>query len=102
MPSLDFGELRRRITIREVLELLCFEPVKRRGPRLRGSCPIHESPRQRNRHFSVHLDKNCFRCFVCDECGNQLDLWAVTQRLPIHAAALDLCGRLGIDPPYRP
>lgn len=101
VPSIDFDELRRRVAIKHVLELLHFEPTSRQGHQLRGSCPVHETRRPRQRHFSVHLEKNCFRCFGCGRCGNQLDLWAFTQRLPTHPAALDLCHRLGIDVPWR-
>jgi DNA primase len=102
MPSIDFRELRRRVLISDVLGVLGFEPTKRRGHRLRGSCPIHELGSAGTRTFSVDLDKNCFQCFGCGRSGNQLDLWAFTQRLPLHSAAVDLCDRLGIEVPCRP
>ena len=101
MPPIDFGELRRRITIRHVLSLLSFEPTQSQGSRLRGTCPIHESRRVRKRDFSIDLDKSRFRCFGCGKGGNQLDLWVFTQDLPLHSAAIDLCHRLGVDIPWR-
>jgi hypothetical protein len=42
---------------------------------------------------------NRYRCFKCHSAGRQLDLWAAAHHLPIHAAAEDLCRRLGIEVP---
>ena len=41
MPGIDLRQVRREITIQQVLDLLGFVPTARRGPRLRGPCPIH-------------------------------------------------------------
>jgi DNA primase len=97
---IDFTELRRRVTIEEVLNLLRFQPTWRRGPTLRGPCPIHGSTSESTDHFAVDLDKNCFKCFHCGKGGNQLDLWTAVRRLPIHPAAIDLCRHLRIDVPW--
>ena len=100
MPGIDFSELRRRISIADVLSLLRFEATTSRGRSLRGPCPIHGSTSTRNRDFSVDLDTNCFRCFNCGKAGNQLDLWVFTQAIQLHPAAIDLCQRLGTDVPW--
>ena len=104
-PWIDFQELRRRISIRQVLELLEWNPVQgdwdRANGQLRGPCPIHHG--QNPRSFSVNLDRNLFRCFkpCCDEKGNQLDLYAIATSQPLRQAAAELCQRLRIETPYK-
>lgn len=102
MPGIDLRQVRREITIQQVLDLLGFVPTARRGARLRGRCPIHGDCRPQSRHFSVHLGCHRYRCFRCHAAGTQLDLWATVHRLSIYAAAGDLCRRLGIPIPYLP
>jgi DNA primase len=99
VPGIDYAELRRRIGIAEVLALCHFEPTERLGDQVRGPCPIHGSTSPGSRSFSANLKKNNFRCFKCGATGNQLDLWVAISKLPLHAAALDLCARLRIDTP---
>ena len=99
MPGIDFRILRERITIQDVLALLGFKLVTRRGDQLRGPCPIHGSSSPRSRSFSVNLRLNTFRCFGCGRGGNQLDLWAAHSQLPLLEAARDLCAKLSLDVP---
>ena len=97
MPGLDYAELRARITMEEVLELVGFRPLERKGSRVRGRCLFEcgDSPRD----FVANLAVRRYRCFGCRRCGNQLELWARIQDMPFHQAALRLCQRLNIDPP---
>jgi DNA primase len=100
MPALDFAELRRQVRLAQVLDLLDFEVVWRRGPQLRGPCPVHSSTRPRSRVFAAHLERHVWHCFRCGAGGNALDLWATVTRQPIYPAALDLCRRLGLEVPW--
>jgi len=105
MPGIDYHELRARVSMRAVLALLGFQPTRIRGAQLRGPCPLHgPSSEKQSRSlavapFSVHLEKQVYRCFACGSQGNQLDLWAAARGLPLHAAALDLCRALQFPPP---
>ena len=99
MPGIDFAEVRARVSIRQVLELVGFQATEQTGDQLRGPCPIHGSTSPGSRSFSANLTHNSFRCFKCGAQGNQLDLWIAISKLPIHKAAADLCERLGIEPP---
>lgn len=109
MPGIDYRELRTRISMAEVLKLLGFQAITVRGAQLRGCCPVHGvsrtawvEHRHRQRHlapFSVNLDKQVYHCFQCGSSGNALDLWASAHRLPLYAAAIDLCQALEITPP---
>lgn len=112
MPGIDYRELRTRISMTEVLKLLGFRAITVRGAQLRGCCPVHQVSRTacmdyRHRQkqlapFSVDLDKHVYRCFQCGSKGNALDLWASARRLPIYAAAIDLCQALKLTlPPLR-
>jgi DNA primase len=101
MPGIDFPELRKLVSMAEVLRLLGFEPHERSGVQLRGACPLHESSAG-SRVFSVNLAKNTFQCFKCGAGGNHLDLWARVIRKPLYEAALDLCHRLHRNVPYLP
>ena len=96
---IDFRLLRQQIPIEQVLGLVGWTPSRRRGPQLRGPCPIHKSKRPRSRIFSVNTERDVFCCFKCDAKGNQLDLWVALTGLPVYEAAIDLCERLGIEVP---
>ena len=102
MPGIDLKQVRREITIQQVLELLDYVPTACEGPRLRGPCPIHGDSYPRSRVFSVHLGCHRYRCFRCHSTGTQLDLWAGVHGLSIYAAAGDLCQHLGIPIPHLP
>jgi len=99
---LDIAALRRQVSIEKVLKHLgCFDPLRGSGPQRRGPCPLHDTPSDLHRSFSVHLGKGLFRCFhpACQAQGNTLDLWAACHRLPIGQAAQSLAATLapGLD-----
>lgn len=100
MPGVDFRSIRSQVTMSQVLRLLNFVPCAARGDQLRGPCPIHGSSSPRSRSFSANLQKQKYRCFKCGAAGNQLDLWAAATKLPLHAAAVELCERLGLHVPW--
>jgi len=102
MPGIDYRELRRQITMREVLDLIGFQPTSRRGPQLRGPCPIPGCRSASDRAFSIHLARQVYHCFACRSRGNALDLWAALRGLPTYAAALDLCQVTKLDLPSLP
>jgi len=97
MPLINLQNLRQQVSIRQVLDLMAYEPLSRRGDQLRGPCPVHDSQSPRSRIFSVNLSMNAYQCFSCGSRGNQLDLWAAVHDLTIYQAAVDLAQRLGID-----
>ena len=100
MPAIDYRRARARLRLADVLELIGYQPCWRHGQQWRGPCPLHGSGSARSRVFSVHLGKNLFHCFRCGAGGNALDLWAALQRLPLHAAVVDLCRRLHEPVPW--
>jgi DNA primase len=102
MPAIDLRQVRTRITMQQVLDLLNYMPTARVGFRLRGPCPIHGSRFARSRVFSVSLVHNRYRCFKCHSAGTQLGLWAAVHGINIHVAAEDLCRRLGMPIPWLP
>jgi DNA primase len=105
MPGIDFTILRRQVSLAQVLDLVDFKATTRRGPQVRGPCPIHgsvhDSRAPRSRSFAAHLEKNCWHCFRCGAGGNALDLYLATTRLPVYAGALELCARLRLPVPRR-
>jgi DNA primase len=101
MPGIAFAELRRQVTLAEVLELAGFVPASRRGAVIRGPCPLHGSRSPRSRSFAAHLGRHVWHCFGCGAGGNALDLWVAVTGQPLYAAALDLCQRLGRALPRR-
>jgi DNA primase len=88
------GEIAHRHRV--VLRLLGVEAAKSQH---RGSCPLHGSTRGTSRCFSANQEKNVSRCFKCGQSGNALDLWAKATNQTPYDAAIDLCGRLGIELP---
>jgi len=100
MSGIDYRALRAAISMEQVLTLLGHRPAQRRGPQLRGACPIHDPAGAGDRRcFSVRLDRHAFRCFTCGAHGNHLDLWRQVHRLPLYQAALHLCRHAAIQPP---
>jgi DNA primase len=99
MPGIDFRQLRLLVPIRDVLDLLGWQPRTRRGAQLRGPCPLHGSRSPASRCFAVHAGKGVYHCFHCGASGNALDLYAAATGAPLYQAALELCGRLGHAPP---
>jgi DNA primase len=100
MPGIDYPRLRRQLSLAQVLDLVGFAATVRRGPQLRGPCPVHGSKTPKSRSFAAHLEKNCWHCFGCGAGGNALDLYLAVTRLPVHEGALELCGRLHLPVPY--
>jgi len=100
MPGIDYQQLRQQVSMPQVLGLIGFRATRRRGPQLRGPCPIPDCPSTSRRAFSVHLVRQAYRCFACGSHGNALDLWAAVRRLSLHHAALDLCEAANITPPH--
>lgn len=91
MSGIDYRRVRAAISMGEVLELIGFEASSRRGDQLRGRCPLQACQQTVRRAFSVDVGRGIFRCFACRAGGNQLDLWALFNRLPLHEAAKSLC-----------
>lgn len=100
MPGIDYRQLRQRITMRRVLDLIGFQATWRQGPQLRGACRIPGCRSTSDRSFSVHLTRRAYHCFACRSCGNALDLWAAVHGLSIHQAAVDLCRVTNLEPPW--
>ncbi len=102
MPGIDYRQLRRQISMTQVLALIGFRATWRRGCELRGLCPIPGCPSTSGRDFSVHLDRQVYRCFACQSGGNALDLWAAVRRLSLYRAAIALCHAVNLVPPWLP
>ncbi len=104
MPGIDYVLLRGQLSLAQVLDLVGFTVTVRRGPQVRGPCPVHRSKHgsqtPRSRSFAAHLEKNCWHCFGCGAGGNALDLYLAVTGLPVHEGALELCARLHMPVPY--
>lgn len=74
---IDFRELRKQLSIAEVLNHYQVE-LKVRGTRATGLCPLPSHPQRdrgsRTASFSVDLDRGLFNCFGCKAGGSVLDL----------------------------
>ena len=88
MPGIDFGEVRARIALANVLDLLGFVPSKSSGDQVRGPCPVHRSDSTLSRSFSANLKLHIYICFKCGSYGNQLDLYAAATGLGLFAATV--------------
>jgi len=102
MSAIDFRAARAQVRLAEVLELAGFVPCGRFGEQVRGPCPVHRSQTPRSRSFAAHLGRGVWHCFRCGAGGNVLDLWVALTRQPLHAAVIDLYGRLGREVPWLP
>ncbi|MBC8871755.1 MAG: hypothetical protein H8E44_20195 [Planctomycetes bacterium] len=100
MPGLDFQLVREQVAMRDVLQLLQFEAVFRRGDQWRGPCPVHGSRSPRSRSFSVDVRLGRYHCFSCGSRGNTLELWAAVNDKSVFAAAVELCELLRVEIPW--
>lgn len=100
MPGVDFNVLRTEIAMEQVLNQLGFQPTSRSGNQLRGPCPVHGSTSSSSRTFSVNMDTGRYYCHKCHSHGNQLELWAAVNKLPMYEAAVELCRALAREVPW--
>jgi DNA primase len=100
MPGIHFAEVRARVTMADVLEVLGFVPCDRARDQVRGPCLVHRSAWPSSRSFSANLKLHIYRCFTCGSSGNQLDLYAAATRLSFFEATVELCERLHRDIPW--
>lgn len=100
MPGIDFNRLRSEISMEQVLHLIGFECLRRRGDQWYGYCPLHESETKHRRAFSVNVAMNCYCCHKCRSQGDQFKLWADITKLPLHPAVIELCHQLGLEVPW--
>lgn len=99
LRPLNFGLLRERVSITQVLEQISWRPQKTRGVQWRGACPIHEEAGAKSRSFAVHTEKNVYCCHRCASQGNALDLWIALSGKPMLAAAWELIETFHLQPP---
>ena len=100
MPGIDFSKLRAEITMEQVLDLLGFQPLHRRGHQWYGCCPLHDCTSRRPRFFSVNVAMGRYYCHRCHHHGHQIELWAAATGLRLYPAAIDLCTALGGEVPW--
>jgi DNA primase len=101
MPGVDYTEVRRQITMSEVLQLVGFTANRIRGDQQRGPCPIHGSSREDSRIFSVNLELGRYQCFQYGSRGNALELWSAVRGVSVYRAAIELCEMLGKPIPWK-
>jgi DNA primase len=101
MPGIDYALLRQQVSLAQVLDLVGFTATTRRGPQVRGPCPVHGSTTSKSRSFAAHLEKNCWHCFGCGAGGTALDVYLAVTRLPGYEGTLELCARLRLPAPRR-
>ena len=100
MPGIRFAEVRARIALADVLDLLGFVPCESSWDQVRGPCPIHHSISPLSRSFSANLKRHIYRCFKCGSYGNQLDLYASSTGLSLFEATIELCEKLHREVPW--
>jgi hypothetical protein len=85
----DFRIIKAAVTMQMVLDHYDIT-LKKSGHELRGKCPIHRG--SNNKHFTVNVSKNVFKCFFaqCDAHGNVLDFVAAMEKCSVRDAALKL------------
>jgi DNA primase len=100
VPGVDFDRLRAEVPIEQVLQLLGFEPERRRGGQWSGHCPLPACRQSRRASFSVNVARGRYCCHRCESHGHQLELWSALTGLPLYAAAIHLCHTLGREVPW--
>lgn len=107
MDWVNFREIRERISIERVIrEYYQLDDLKVAGKTATCACPVHGGNNPRG--FHIDFEKNLWHCFTqCKKGGNQLDLVAAKDNVPVREAALRLKrffldGDDGAPPPASP
>lgn len=93
MSFIDFGALKERVSIEQVLAMLGIDSLKRQGAQLRGPCPIHRSNGPRD--FVVTPEKGLFFCFAGCGGGDQIALVSKIKSLSTKDAAAFIAEHFG-------
>jgi hypothetical protein len=102
MPYIDYTAVRGLVTIKEALEQLGYELMRRwSNGRLRGRCPLCQTERGKSRPFFTTPTKRLWQCFRCGEKGDVTELWARARQMSRYDAALELCRLFGCEVPIR-
>ena len=85
----DFRIIKAAVTMQMALDRYGIT-LKKSGQELRGKCPIHRG--SNNKHFTVNISKNVFKCFFaeCGAHGNVLDFVAAIEECSVRDAAVKL------------
>lgn len=91
----DFRIIKAAVTMQMALDRYGIT-LKRSGHELRGKCPIHRG--SDNKHFTVNVSKNVFKCFSaqCNAHGNVLDFVAAMEHCSVRDAAVKLRDWFGV------
>jgi DNA primase len=100
VSGIHFAEVRSRIALADVLDLVGFVPSESCGDQVRGPCPVHQSVSPSSRSFSANLKLHIYNCFKCGSSGNQLDLYAAVTGLSFFEATVALCQQLNREIPW--
>jgi CHC2-type zinc finger protein len=85
------AELKDRFSILDVVELVGLSD-SRKGMKI--LCPAHADTEP---SCHLYLDQDRWQCFACGEGGDQLDLFAAAQGLPLAQAIASLATEAGLD-----
>jgi CHC2 zinc finger len=85
------AQLKQRWPILEIVELIGLAEG-RKGTKI--LCPGHADT---DPSCHLYVDQDRFQCFVCDAGGDQLDLFALSQGLPLADAIAALATEAGLD-----
>ncbi len=101
-PSLAFSHLKRAVSIETVLAAKgLVAPLRRRGQRLVGPCPVHggDNPQA----FVVDLARNIWHCFThCQGGGDVVELVRRMHRVGYRQSALYLATLVQVQDPVLP
>jgi hypothetical protein len=92
---IDFQDLKKRVDILKVCELLGIE-LKKGGEQYRGRCVMCDV--ESARPFVVTPAKSLFYCFACSKGGDQLALYAEVKKVSTKVAAEELSKHFSVEP----
>ena len=96
MPSIDFAEIKGRVTELQVADMLGLQ-LKKSGATWRGHCPICENKNQRA--LAVTPGKGWYCHGDCKSGGDVIELVARVREITQRKAAIDIAQRFGIIKP---
>lgn len=85
------AEVRAKIALADVLDLIGFVACVSSGDQMRGPCPVHHSSALSTRGVSANLRLHIYKCFGCGSSVDQLDRYASVRRLSLSSGRPTRC-----------
>ncbi len=92
IPDNQINDIRNSVNIVDVIG--CTVRLKKQGQVFKALCPFHQ---EKTPSFSVHPDKQIYKCFGCNKSGDIFEFLIKNQGITFYEAVKQVADRAGIE-----